>query len=369
MYDLLLEILRTTTAAVSLSAAGTRVAKGLRAQMIGYRDRRLARPAFLELLGVRSQSRTSFWISEDHPTIDRRAYPDADVSALSALVGREVSDRFTLAEPQEDDHGDSARGLEDNLVLIGSPESEPLTRLLFGYEVLPNGRGLRYRDDTVPLIYRWDEERRAAETLMCLHVRPHGVIAARPNWPLVHDTGELHKIPVRLNNGYLAEDFLLITRIPNFITDTAWDSGAGIINISGLHSVGTRALGMVLDDGALVADIQARLDELPHRATAFQAVIHITSILHDRQNGSRATGVRLRDVVEVPLPMHAMHAARAAVVAAIPKWTQTKRRRVQAAGLGFDLRPPFTDADQRLIESITQQSTIDLDRWPEVRGG
>lgn len=315
----------------------------------------------LELLDLQEQAGWSYWMPTHHPT---SAGPDdirgADIDALEAVLGADTAGEISGSASWAD-FADPAELFARNLVLIGSPESEPLTRLLLGYELRPDGRGTHYRGDTVPLVYRWHEEL-SSPLALCVHYRESGVHAVRPNWPLVWAIADKEGVeyPALSVEGDLLEDFLIVTVIPNFITARGWQRGAKIVSIAGLHGVGTRAALTLVRDDDVATELQRLVQELPARRTGFQAVIKVTSIDHDALTGSQPLRVHVHEVVPLTLSSEALETARTAATAALPAWHhQLDNRPTPARTLGADLSPPLTAEDRAVLDFVRRGRLID----------
>lgn len=310
---------------------------------------------FLKILNLGPDTARAFRISATHPIHDSSPYVGADLFALEA-----ISDPAIVAA-ELDDFGlwddDVRTDLENDIVLIGSPESEPLTRLVFGYEELPNAAGTAYLGGTIPLVYGWEEELSRCEVL-CVHNRAVGHVAIRPNWPLVVRQPELKYEWPHLGKGnYLEEDFLIITKIPNFLSDRALQSGYSMVSIAGLHGVGTRAIGTLLDtkNASVLQDVLERLEVALRSSPWFQVVIKVTSIDHQDQRGSMPLAVTCRDVVSLDLPQRVIKQAQEVIVSRIDGWLTTEKSpagRAKGTRLGFDLHRPFSPEEQAVFRAI-----------------
>lgn len=368
MSDELGGIINGASAAVTLAKDGITAIDALRRVGLARATNRRARDDFMRALGLSESGLATYWMSSDHPTIAHDQAPAADIDALVGLLGRDILQAISESNfPRSMREPEAA--LEHDLILIGSPESEAMTRLLFGYSDAPDGLGVRRTRDTLPLFYLWHEERRTGPTTLCLHVRPGGHVAARPNWPLcwVQD-GQISKIRVRLRDGYLAEDYLIITVMPNFVSEASLESGARIASFAGLHSIGTRAVRSLLlpEHADVLHDLMERIRALPATRQGLQAVIHVDDVSHaDKQNGSRGTSLRVHDVVPLYFSERLLFTARDDLSEAVPTWSRSRASRElrsRQQRVGFDLAPPFTPDDQRLVDLVATQVPIDVDR-------
>ena len=77
-------------------------------------------------------------------------------------------------------------------------------------------------------------------------------------------------------NGWIAEDYLVLTVIPNYWNTEAYYAGERIFIVGGLHGTATEAFPRILADSEI---IKALLDRSSDRLF-FQAVIPVTDIEH-----------------------------------------------------------------------------------------
>lgn len=316
-----------------------------------------------EVLGLSAELDWHYWLPTSHPATDGSELRDADVDALEAAIGSETADALSLYGGVAD-FGDPRDALEDSLMLIGSPESEPLTRLIFGYRTRDDGHGTRFQGGTVPLVYRWEEELDTGKPILyCRHQRSNGVIAVRPNWPLVVADGSLvPRYPSLTRQGELAEDFLLITSVPNFISESALRSGAQIVSIAGLHGIGTSAaLTLVRNDSAVDA-LTRGLQALPARRSGVQVVVRVTQVGTDSGGATRAASVHVEDVVAITMSPDDLDRARSTLANELPAWRDSfNSSRNRSARMGVDLVPPLTPNDRRILEFVARRRAIDLE--------
>jgi hypothetical protein len=298
-------------------------------------------------LRVDLNSSTSFRLSDSHPTLVPNQAPSADLKAFIALVGSEFVE--AIGDPATYSELDAGADIEEDLVLFGSPESETFTRHLFGYQYSSQGDKVVHLD-RLPLPFRWDEDPTSV-VVRCLHYRAGGAVAVRPNWPLVHCKQDRRIFPL-LNEGFLAEDYLLITRIPNYATVRAHQSGRAILSISGLHGIGTSAIGLVLGS----SDIANQIAEMAEHNIWFQAVIKVTSIGHDEVNGSRPESIQMNHLVGLEISDAALEAARQSLVDEISRGQSQPRGRNH--GFGLEISKPFTPEKYGLIDAVRKHGSV-----------
>ncbi|MGW5011595.1 hypothetical protein ACWEOR_05695 [Micromonospora chalcea] len=265
---------------------------------------RLAREA-KQLLGLGQPDLYSYRVAMHHPLYKRGdPHPD-DLAAFITMAGHDIAEAEEAGTLALLDKVEVA--LSEGLVLIGSPEAEAVTRLAFGYERRKDALGMRYRGCTLELPYRWEEDRTTVKAEYERFVPGMGR-ARRPNWPIIDQSrGSPRPIfPVVANTGLLHTDFLLITKVPNFLTSVGYECGRSIVSVAGTHGTGTRSIELMLRDRTLLGQIRAGI---PDDAQAFQVLLEATDIQHDAERGSRAKRLRLRDVQVFERPESTWRAA------------------------------------------------------------
>lgn len=315
--------------------------------------RALRRPAFnpsaerlRRALRVDISSTTSFRLSDSHPTLVPNQAPSADLRAFIALVGEQFTE--AIGEISAYSESNSVVDIEEDLVLFGSPESETFTRHLFGYKYSPLGDKLVHLGK-IPLPFRWDEDPTSV-VVRCLQYRHGGSIAIRPNWPLFCSDQSRRVFPL-LKDGFLAEDYLLITRIPNYATVRSHQSGRAILSISGLHGIGTSAISLVLEN----SDIANQIADAAERDMWFQAVVRVSAITHDEVEGSIPVRVQLDHLVNLAIPDTVLEAARRSLVQQVIADKPEDRRRDLA--FGVEISKPFTPEKYGLLEAVRKHGS------------
>lgn len=186
--------------------------------------------------------------------------------------------------------------LADGLCLVGSPEAEIVSRLVFDYVPRRDGQGMRYLGKTLDLPYRWQEDATAVTATYARYVEGRGKVS-RPNWPIIDQRNSTHRsiFPAVDNDGFLASDLLLITKLPNFLSADALERGRSIVSIAGSHGTATRSVDIFLRDEVALRTVAQRL---PADAQAFQVLLEAGDMIH-QQAGSRARAVRVLDVQDL----------------------------------------------------------------------
>jgi len=217
-----------------------------------------------------------------------RIHPD-NRRALLAATGDDylAAETAGLLDVQDTVSAD----LGQHLVLVGSPTSEGISRLLFGYTTeRDSGDGLVLQSAPVDLPYRFvlSHEQVPERAVARRYIEGSGQVD-RPNWRIETD-GQTH-IPEVDNDGWLRTDYLLVTRLRNFLTAEGFAQGHSVTSIAGTHGVGTHALGLLLRDNAALRSIAETTRG--HPSPSFQALLRVIEIDHDERKGSRARRIEL----------------------------------------------------------------------------
>ncbi|MGW3992112.1 hypothetical protein ACWEF6_01365 [Amycolatopsis sp. NPDC004772] len=269
------------------------------------------------LLGFADSGIYSYRVSMHHPLYRRGdPHPD-DALAFAAIANCDYSEARKSNTLELVD--DVTASLSDGLVLIGSPESEAVTSLAFGYQRMPAG-GMHYIGRTIDLPFRWEEDP-ALVRASCERIVPGRGRTARPNWPIVDQSGvrSTMRYPTVANNGLIFSDYLLITKVPNFLTEQAFQSNRSIVSIAGTHGTGTRAIDRLLSDKGALAAIARQLGPRPQ---AFQVLVEAGKIEHSSRRGSIAKAVTVLDVKLLDRPDSVWLEAMRSVREDYAKWLQ-----------------------------------------------
>jgi len=204
--------------------------------------------------------------------------------------------------PKEDDN--LLMHFEGNILIFGGPLSTPLTRVIFEYEAAGDGVFLRPEvrgtDALIPVPYY--QAPRGSELLTRI-MQGKGPVAARRAWRiessglsvpktevfdprpgkkklLVKQTGE------RLNE--VGVDYLLITRIPNFLSPSFQShfernpNDCSYLSIfEGCTGIGTRGVIELTQNAEVIRKAFRRLQNSP----AYQMLFKISDVIVDEQGG------------------------------------------------------------------------------------
>lgn len=191
-----------------------------------------------------------------------------------------------------------------NIVVMGSPTSELLSRVHLGYSGSTYDQFLR-RTDLLPLPF-WSNQNvhevRGRATRLFQNYRTGEVVTSnRPNWTI--DTGDSsHRYIPEVESAdkpYLKTDYLLITRLRNCLTTDK--SASYFTSVAGAHGVGTKAIQLLLgasidrEHRQLLHDIDRELQG----ASEFQILIKVSEI------DQRVTGFEPKRLqLEAAVPLH-----------------------------------------------------------------
>ncbi|GAA3912547.1 hypothetical protein [Actinoplanes auranticolor] len=209
-----------------------------------------------------------------------------------ALVAAAGGDYWTARERGTLDvvpHVDAR--LDDNLVLIGSPTSEGISRIAFGYtcEELGND-SLVQANSPVDLPYRMVlNYSDVPEGALARRYVPGRGEVARRNWRIITETEMF--VPETGTGGWLRTDYLLVTRLRNFLTAEGLAQGHSLLSLSGTHGTGTRAVELLMRDRRILRELAALTEG--RSFASFQALFKVSDIEHDPVRGSRARHIEL----------------------------------------------------------------------------
>jgi hypothetical protein len=250
-----------------------------------------------QLLGLVPDPKLAFRHSSVHAHYrDKDIHPHTQ-SALLSLCRTDL-ERLSAAgrlfvEPK------NSGTLSQSVVIVGSPTSEGLSRPLFGYE--PDGESgdyLEFTDPPVDLPFRWELSRNSIGQNSTVLSSVRGRVLERPNWYVKGPGNNEVFIPESRNDRYLVRDYLLITRVPNYMTSEGFESGRYILSLGGTHGIGTRAV--ELFNGRLgLAALYALAQALPPGTQYYQALFCASNVRQENDESSVAR--RIEFVRALPL--------------------------------------------------------------------
>jgi len=154
-----------------------------------------------------------------------------------------------------------------NLVTFGSPSSNLIARLTLGYQKIgKKGDGLSYTPKKgIKLAVRYELN---AEIIKSAHDVKYRTLERNnnhnieilANWGVRLKNGEI-KCPKVIENN-LAEDFLIISSLPNIFNKYALLNNQRMINFGGTHRAGTQAISLLLDSERFLRDLHKRIKKI-----------------------------------------------------------------------------------------------------------
>lgn len=278
---------------LDVTSLGTKALTWVTRRLAGRRKlARLAKEG-KTLLGISIDPLITYRHSSAHSHFSRQdPHPD-NGDALVTVAG----DDYDTAERENRlvTVDELAVGIERSVILIGSPTAEDFSRIVFGYRPGQGENGLRFTGELFDLPYRWELDPTQITATARRVVRGRGW-SERPNWSL---TGSKEWTPyVGNQDKILTTDFLLVTRIPNFLTPKALGEQHFIVSVAGAHGTGTRAVELLLNDRTILSSIGEELKKLRSPAW-YQLVFEVSGLTHREAEGTRARAATLKDAVAI----------------------------------------------------------------------
>lgn len=241
-----------------------------------------------ELLGIKKEGDVAYRHDSVHALYSGGTdlHPD-NLAGLTAAAGNEFARATDLRLIRSVTAVKTS--LNTNLVLIGSPTAEGLSRPTFGYEPDADPDSLALQQPPVDLPLKWILSKAQIEE----HARARRYVAgkglvSRPNWR-IEGRNKLF-IPEVDSAGYLSVDYLLVTRLRNYLSLEALDEGKYIVSFGGTHGTATRAIEILLRDSDTLRKIA---DHLSGHPASYQLLLKVGGMDHDRLLGTRATKVEI----------------------------------------------------------------------------
>lgn len=169
-------------------------------------------------------------------------------------------------------------GPGDNLLLVGGPVSNELSRYQFGYS--GDFETLERRDESLGLYYSFYCNRTKCKTVTRRYI--DGRVHEAPGYFIQPQRGA-EISPERGANDFINEEYLLVSRTPNMI---AFDDSAGLVQrgknvlaFESLHGIGVRNIHLLLSD----EDCLKKLAEAYRKKRYYQVLLMIP-VKHDHVN-------------------------------------------------------------------------------------
>lgn len=263
-------------------------------------------------LGFERNSPVAYRSDSVHPLFVDDLHPD-NATALVAIAGNDYvrANKRRVVDS-------SLTELGTNLVLIGSPASEGLSQPAFGYVVESNSPdSLRLDNPPLDLPYKWVLSRNEIDNAQVRRfVAGRSEPVARPNWRF---EGPRLWIPGRDNDDMLTVDYLLVTKVRNYLALEALNADKYIVSVAGAHGTGTRAVELLLGRREVLREVAIALKRL-NSPNAFQLLFQCTKLTHGPRRGTRALQIGLVDAVGLPDDMPAWRTAHDIAAGNMSKW-------------------------------------------------
>jgi hypothetical protein len=267
------------------------------------------------MLGMQAGEGVAYRHDSVHPLYQEgRLHPD-NLDAVRFAAGSELKRAIDLSQLRLSNAVLTV--VEQNMVLLGSPTAEGMSRVVFGYREEEPDR-LVLSQPPVDLPYFWQLDKGEIRGQALRYVRGVGVVS-RPNWHIVSQRlgNPALYIPEVNAEGFPATDFLLVTRLRNFLTSAATDQGRYIVSVGGAHGTATRTIGLLLNDRAALTKIA---DSLKGRPQSYQLLLRVSGMRHDMNKGTQATTIELIDAVALPDERRIWQAASQTIEPQIAEW-------------------------------------------------
>jgi hypothetical protein len=115
-------------------------------------------------------------------------------------------------------------------------------------------------------------------------------LVGRPNWRIIGPNGIY--IPKVDEDGMLEEDYLLVTRLRNYLSEASLDTDHFVVSFGGTHGTGTRALNLLYKDRSVLKKVG---DQLHKRPAAFQVLLRVGNMKHDPVAGTHARSIAIAE--------------------------------------------------------------------------
>lgn len=220
----------------------------------------------LELLGLRHQT-THFFAGPGHSLFPGRTHP-ADEFGLLTIAGRAgFADALRKGRVHFD--AELPADVSGSLVFVGGTNSQVIPRAVFQYEGPDSDHLNRPHDAILPLFFSGISDRDRVEKRK--QILGDGRLAEGPVWGFEDRDGNVYK--PRFSGDHRREsDWLLITRLANFLDVATGQTEHSIIYVEGASGAGTMAIEHFLDDEPLLKYIESRAGD------QFQALIKVTEL-------------------------------------------------------------------------------------------
>jgi hypothetical protein len=253
-----------------------------------------------QLLGLSEPAGEAYRSDAVHPLYTPgKLHPDNEAALLAASIDLGLNHMVQ----RDEIHVDAA---DNSLLLFGSPTSEGLSRVVFDYSELPDRDGLACLDRPLDFAYAWDlDPESVGDGEVGRYVPGKGVVR-RPPWQITsfRSQGPTRFVPETDSEGMITEDYLLVTRMRNFLSPAAQAQGRFLVSFGGAHGTGTRAVACLFRDKRLLRQVLEALKQKHREASgqlagvpkAYQLLFRVSGIKHT-ERGSIPHHLELADAV------------------------------------------------------------------------
>ncbi|MEW5995792.1 MAG: hypothetical protein AB1744_15555 [Candidatus Zixiibacteriota bacterium] len=185
-------------------------------------------------------------VQTGHLTDERRSSNIKAATSLAHSLG--FGDRDWLCAAKQTVES-LAPQMHKNIIAVGSPTSNLVSRSIFGYRGDAGGGHLVKQPDPplidLPIKFALDPREDGYPRTEAKRYKD-GKVKKIGNWSVVW-LGKVMR-PMLDTRGLLASDYLIVTRIPNLFSQEGIQAGRAILNVAGAHGIATEAIELLLCD-------------------------------------------------------------------------------------------------------------------------
>lgn len=205
---------------------------------------------FFKQLFLRNPKTVSYHVGTEHPVNPGRIHFDnahaagrlRSTIALFSDPNRKI--RYT-SKPFLSGH------LAGDILCVGDCRSSLIARNILQYQIAEDGDMHRDKDPILQLRFeRLYNPAQLAPSDKFITREANGITFETQN-TFIKDRDNPHSFirpNISLHNRRLISDFLLITVVPNIFDQASYENGSRVVIFGGTHGIGTRSLGLLLDD-------------------------------------------------------------------------------------------------------------------------
>lgn len=182
--------------------------------------------------------------------------------------------------------------LDGDIVCIGSPVSDPIARRAFEMNG-PRYEQIRKPDALLDLPYLYQPSDVKEEAYRFISGERRKV----KNWT-ISEYGKKLPPPSYDNKGLIKSDYLLISRLPNFLSKQSFTLDKSILVVGGIHGTGTEAIQLLLRNKEALMIIAMAKKNNPY----FQSLFFVSDILHSNIEGiNKSIPMNIVHINTIPL--------------------------------------------------------------------